>query len=81
MKGKAIITAVLLAASNFALANGGLSIDNVQQNMNAENTKTTESERPKIVAKGPIDKFENAPKTASVFVDTDRLQHSYDGIS
>ena len=31
MKSKALLTAVLLAATNFAWANGGLSVDNVEQ--------------------------------------------------
>ena len=32
MKTKALLTAVLLAASNFAWANGGITVDNFEQN-------------------------------------------------
>ena len=31
MKSKALLIAVLLAATNFAWANGGISVDNVEQ--------------------------------------------------
>ena len=80
MKAKALITAVLLAATNFAWANGGLSIDNVEQHMNADNWADTQTERQVIVVQGPIDKFDvEIPKQDSYFVDTNKLKHSYDG--
>ena len=80
MKAKALITAVLLAATNFAWANGGLSIDNVEQHMNADNWADTQTERQEIVVQGPIDKFDvEIPKQDSYFVDTNKLKQNYDG--
>ena len=80
MKGKALITAVLLATTNFAWASGGLSIDDVEQHMNAQNWKATNTERHKILVQGPTDKFESElPNQGTFYVDTDQLKHSYDG--
>jgi len=77
MKAKALLTAILLATTNFAWAQGGLSIENVEQHMNAGNWADTQTPRSKIVAQGPIDKFDvETPR--SNFVDTDALKHSRD---
>lgn len=78
MKTKALLTAVLLAASNFAWAQGGLSIDNVEANdyVSANNSQ------PKIVVQGPIDKFEIVtPDRNRTLVDTNKFKQSYDGQS
>ena len=46
MNVKALLAAVLLAATNFAWAGaGGLSIDNIEQHMNASNWAQTQTER------------------------------------
>ena len=80
MKAKALITAVLLTASNFAWANGGLSIDNFEQHMNADNWADTQTDRPEIAGQGPVDKFDvELPKQDTYFVDTNKLKHNYDG--
>ena len=82
MKAKALLTAVLLAATNFAWANGGLSIDNVEQSMNANNWVATDTARPEIFAQGPIDKFDVAvPGRDDYLVDANLLKQSYDGQS
>ncbi len=82
MKSKALLTAVLLAATNFAWAQGGLSIDNAEQHMNANNWVTTEADRPEIFAQGPIDQFDVVtPGREDYLVDTYRLKQSYDGQS
>jgi len=78
MKAKVLLTAVLLAATNFAWASGGLSIDSVEANdyISAENSQ------PEIVAQGPIDQFDVvAPGREDHLVDTNRLKKSYDGQS
>ncbi len=78
MKAKVLITDLLFAATNFASANGGLSIDSVEANdyMSAENSQ------PEIVAQGPIDQFEVVtPDRNRTLVDTNQLKLSYDGQS
>lgn len=73
MKAKALLTAVLLAATNFAWAQGGLSIDSVEANgyMSANNSQ------PEIVVQGPIDQFDvDAPRT---LVDTDKYKNTNNG--
>ena len=80
MKAKALLTAVLLAATNFAWAQGGLSLDNVEQHMNANNWANTQAATPKIVVQGPIDQFDVVtPDRGRALVDTNKLKQSYDG--
>lgn len=82
MKAKALLTAVLLAATNFAWAQGGLTIDNVEQHMDADNWVATDTARSEIVAQGPIDQFEVvAPSRDDYLVDTNQFKQSYDGQS
>ena len=81
MKVKALLTAVLLAATNFAWAQGGLTIDNVEQHMDANNWVATDTARSEIVAQGPIDQFRVAPIRDDYLVDTDQFRQSYDGQS
>ena len=77
MKAKALLTAVLLAATNFAWAQGGLGIGQVEKHMDADNWVQTEAGRDYIMTKGPIDKFEvEAPR---VIVDTDQFKNSNNG--
>ena len=80
MKAKALLTAVLLTATTFVSANGGLSIDNVEQSMNANNWVATDTARPEIVTQGPIDQFEVVtPDRSRALVDTNQLKQSYNG--
>ncbi len=80
MKAKALLTAILLASTNIALANGGLSIDNVGTQMNATQWSDTNGDRLEIVAQGPIEQFEVTLSNRGNFVvDTDKLKQSYDG--
>ena len=80
MKVKALLTAALLAATNLALANGGLTIDNVEQNMNANNWVTTQTEQQAIVAQGSTDAFDVITQNRDRdVVDTDKLKQAYDG--
>lgn len=82
MKTKALLTAVLLTATTFVSANGGLSIDNVEQSMNANNWVATDTARPEIFAQGPIDKFDVViPGREDYLVDANLLKQSYDGQS
>lgn len=82
MKIKALLTAVLLATSNLAWAQGGLTIDNVRQHMNAQNWADTQTGSPAIVVQGPIDQFEAYSNNRRQYtVETSQLKHSYDGQS
>ena len=73
MKAKALLTAVLLAATNFAWAQGGLSIDTAQ----ATDYEARDNNRPEIVVQGPLDNF-NA-EARKFIVDTDKLKQDYNG--
>ncbi len=74
MKAKALLTAVLLAATNFAWAQGGLSIDNAE----ATGYMSTDNSQAEVVVQGPIDKFDvDTPR--SNFVDANTLKQNYDG--
>ncbi|MGI9227924.1 MAG: hypothetical protein ACR2PU_03940 [Gammaproteobacteria bacterium] len=78
MKAKALLTAVLLAATNFAWANGGVSLDNAIAN----GYVSTDNDRPEVVVQGPIDQFDVEVRSNDQFiVDTDELKQSYDGQS
>ncbi|NNC67919.1 MAG: hypothetical protein HKN83_07805 [Gammaproteobacteria bacterium] len=80
MKLKALLTAALLATTNLALANGGLTIDNVEQTMNANNWVNTQTERQEIVVQGPIDAFDVITQNRDRnVVDTNKLKQAYDG--
>lgn len=80
MKAKALLTAILLASTNIALANGGLSIDNVEQHMGANDYVSTQNSSPQISVQGPIDQFkaDSSDRDRSL-VDTNGLKQSYDG--
>ena len=73
MKSKALLTAVLLTATNLAWAQGGLSIDNADANGYVSN----HSDRAEIVVQGPIDKF--AVEARPVLVDTEKFKNSNNG--
>ncbi len=80
MKLKALLTAALLATTNLALANGGLTIDNVEQHMNANNWVNTQTEQQEIVVQGPIDAFDVITQDRDRdVVDTSKLKQAYDG--
>ena len=82
MKAKVLTTALLLAASNFALANGGLSIDNVEEHMNADVWVNTVTDRAEIVVQGSIDKFETTDQVSNRdLVDTNKFKQAYNGQS
>ena len=81
MKAKVLATAALLAASNFAAANGGLNIDTVAEHMNAINWVTTQTDRQEIVAQGPLDQFQSYSAEQRAVVDVNQLKQNYDGQS
>ena len=82
MKAKALLTAVLLAAANSVWANGGLTIDNVEQHMDAQNWIATDAANQEIIAQGSVDKFDVASNDGDrTVVDTNQLRQSYDGQS
>jgi len=82
MKAKGLLTAVLLVATNFAWAQGGLSIDNVAQHMNSNNWINAQTEGPEVVAQGRTDKFNvEIPTRKRELADTNKLKQSYDGQS
>ena len=76
MKTKAIITAVLLSATNMIWAAGGQSIDTVD----VSNIVPTKAEVTKITVQGPIDQFNTEVKNDEK-IDTSSLQQSYNGNS
>ena len=78
MNVKALLAAVLLAATNFAWAGaGGLSIDNIEQHMNASNWAQTQTERDYNFTEKPINKFAvDAPRA---LVETDKFKNSNNG--
>ena len=75
MKAKALLTAVLLAATNFAWAQGGMSIDNAK----ATNYEAYDNNRSEVVVQGPLDKFNAEART--FIVDTEMLKQDYNGQS
>ena len=58
MKAKGLLVAVLLAATNFAWAQGGLSIDNVEKYMGPNDHKSANDSQPEIDVQGATDKFD-----------------------
>ena len=82
MKSNALLTTILLTTTNFAWANGGLSVDNVEQHMNAEKWVTTETAARKIITQGPTDQFDViSPKHDRTVVNTNYPRQAYDGRS
>ena len=80
MKAKALITATLLAFTNFAWAQGGLGIDNAEQHMGANENLSANNSRPEIIVQGPTDKFDVVvPARNRALVDTNTLKQSYNG--
>ena len=78
MKSKAILTAVLLAATNFAWANGGLSIDATEDN----GYRSASNNQPEIVVQGPTNQFDVALASREQYVvDTNQFKQSNDGKS
>ena len=81
MKAKAIVTTVLLAASNFAAANGGLGIDNVEQHMNAINWADTQANQQEIIVQGALDRFQDYTAGEVTVINVNQLKQAYDGQS
>ena len=81
MKAKILTTAALLAASNFAAANGGLGIDNVDQHMGAIDWVATQVVQQEINAQGPLEQFQNYVAEDVTVVDVNQLKQNYDGQS
>ena len=81
MKAKILTTAALLAASNFAAANGGLGIDNVDQHMGAIDWVATQVVQQEINAQGPLEQFQNYVAEDVTVVDVNQLKLNYDGQS
>ena len=81
MKAKVLATTALLAAANFASANGGLAIDTVKQHMNADNWADTQATRQEIIVQAPLDRFQNYTADEIAVVDVNQLKQDYDGQS
>ena len=81
MKAKIVATAALLAASNFAAANGGLGIDNVDQHMGAVDWVATQATQQEINVQGPRDRFQNYIAEEEIVVDVNQFKQNYDGQS
>ena len=80
MKAQGLVTLVLLTATNFAMANGGLDINNVEQHMNGQNWIDTQASQVEISTQGPIDQFDAYEQSDDrTLVDTNRLKHNFDG--
>ena len=73
MKYKALLTAVLLAATNLAMAQGGLGYGNAE----ATNYTSADHSNPEVVAQGRTDAFDvEAPR---VVVNTEKFKNSNNG--
>lgn len=81
MKARILTTAALLAATNFAAANGGLGIDNVDQHMDANDWVATQATQQEINVQGPLDRFQNYATEEVTVVDVNQLKQNYDGQS
>ena len=80
MKIKALILTATFFATSAAMANGGLSIDNVNEAMNADAWVNTQTEAANFTVQGPIDAFDVEVNTKEI-VDTNRLKHSNDQLA
>lgn len=82
MDAKVVVIGLLAFLSNTVWASGGLSLDNVEQHMNAKCWIATESVQQKIVSQGPIDRYEvKLPNRTNDLVNTNQFKQSYDGRS
>jgi len=73
---KLLPLAVLVVAST-ASANGGLSIDTVEQHANADQWQQTNSVTVEIVTQAPVDKFNAYKSNTQSVVDTDALRQDH----
>ncbi len=81
MKAKTIVATALFAATNIAAANGGLSINNIGQHMNANDWEATQAIELEINVQGPLDRFQDYVVDAVTVVDVDQFKQNYDGQS
>ena len=81
MKARIATTAALLAVTNFAAANGGLGIDNVDQHMDAINWAATQAKQQEFTVQGPLDRFQSYVTDEVSVVDVNQLKQNYDGQS
>lgn len=74
---KKLLSLVALIAASTASANGGLSIDTVEQHGNADQWQQTNSVAIEIVTQAPVDKFNAYKSNTRSVVDTDALRHNH----
>jgi hypothetical protein len=81
MKFTLVLPVVFLVTSNIGMA-GGLSIDNVNEHMNADSWVETNSTPVEIVVKGPLDKFDVViPQQEEEIIDRNKFRQSNDKLS
>ena len=81
MNTKVIVTAILFSATNMAWASGGISIDNVEQHMNANNWIMTQAQRSEISIQGQTDKVVvAAPSLSESVADNDYEEDPYNDL-
>ena len=81
MNIKSISALAIFLASTAASANGGLSIDSVNEHMDAQNWVNISGERSVINTQAPVDAFTQYQSESQAMVNADTLQQSYDGQS
>lgn len=81
MSIKSITVLTIFFATSAASANGGLSIDDVNEHMNAQNWVQTNSAPSAISTQAPVDAFTQYQSENQPLVNTDSFKHSYDGQS
>ena len=81
MSIKSISVLTILFAATSASANGGLTIDNVNEHMNAQNWVQTSSVPSAIITQAPVDAFTQYQSENQTLVNTDSLKQSHDGQS
>ena len=62
-----------------ASASGGLSINDAEQSMNADNWVSTHTVQTEVYGQGPIDAFNNYVDQEREVVETDSFRQDYDG--
>ena len=81
MNYRSLFAVSALLVSSAASANGGLSIDNIEQHVDVSAWAQTQVERAEITVQAPVDAFTRYMSAEDSVADTERLQQSYDGQS
>ncbi len=74
---KKLLPLAALVVASTASANGGLSIDTIEQHGNVDQWQQTNSVAVEIVTQAPVDKFNAYKSNSKSIVDTDALRHNH----